>query len=427
MHRIPTRPVRAAAALLTLGLGATLAAPANPANAAPRRADLAVTVTADQTEISTVGGRADVTIDVRNVGTGTANGATVAISRPDGTGYSGWGENPSPPGWNCDFGTEWTCTTEPLAVGAVAEPLLLRLSLPAGQAGETAMVGAVATTSSQEPLLDNNSGQVALRYVAPDLAISMTAKPTQVIVGGQVTYWIDVRNLGAATDGVKVELFVPAGMRGVSYSGPYGWGCSLGTDTVTNIQSYLCLHNAVPAGGSAEPLTLTLQVENAAAGDTLTATSTAADESGAEQVTTNNRATAPITVVEAGHLSGAIWGDGDRDGIRDDFDSGSYMLAEWVTILPQDPADGDPQEIPVSLPYDGDYRVALKPGRYVLEVAVDKGELKDFSPPNVGDDATDSDVIATEDTNSYYRIARSAVVEVTAGGETVVDAGVVSP
>ncbi|NYF55780.1 hypothetical protein [Micromonospora purpureochromogenes] len=32
-------------------------------------------------------------------------------------------------------------------------------------------------------------------------------------------------------------------------------------------------------------------------------------------------------------------------------------------------------------------------------------------------------MIATEDTNSYYRIARSAVVEVTAGGATVVDAG----
>lgn len=63
--------------------------------------------------------------------------------------------------------------------------------------------------------------------------------------------------------------------------------------------------------------------------------------------------------------------------------------------LPQAPAEGDPADIRAPLQTDGTYRVALKPGRYVVEVTVDKYCQRDFSPPNVGDEATDSDIIPT--------------------------------
>ncbi|WP_422734628.1 SdrD B-like domain-containing protein [Micromonospora sp. WMMD558] len=430
MHRrtINNRWARAAAATLA-ALVAVGVTPATPATAAPKRADLRATVTAEPTEVPVEGGWTTMTVEVRNVGTGTANDVSLTISRPAGVLPGSGGENPSPPGWNCTYGEPvWTCSYGSLAAGEVTAPSLrLGVYVPPGGTDESVVVGAVATTTSKEEVLTNNSGSVTYRHVAPDLTVSMVAKPTSVIVGGQVTYWIEAHNSGAATDGVHVELPVPAGMRGVTGNGPYGWDCSLGTDTVTGVTSYGCAYSlGLATGATSEPLTITMAVEQLAPGDAPVATATVKSSSTTEENTANNEASATVTVVEPGILRGLVWTDHDRDGIREAGETGADWAVEGMTVLRQDPADGDPLEHPVTVSPDGTWQLPVKPGRYVVQAAVDPYYTRSFSPPNVGDDATDSDVVPLTDPGSYYLFAGSVVIDVAAGTETVVDVGVVT-
>lgn len=426
MHRKAHNRFRNKAAVVALAtVVSAVTMPADPAAADPKRADLSVTVTADPTDVSVEGQWATLAVDVRNVGTGTASNVAVTLSRPAGVGVGG-GENPSPPGWNCTFGEpDWTCVSGSLAPG-VAEQLTLQIYIPAGTTAETVVVGAVATTTSRESLLTNNSGTVTFRHVAPDLAVNMVAKPTEVIPGGEVTYWIDVRNLGGPARAVMIQLPVPAGMRGVTRQGPYGWDCSYGTDTTTGVSSYDCTYQGgLASGATSEPLTITTQVDQLAPGDTPAATVTVETVPGVEEVTTNNTASAAVTVVEPGFISGLVWSDYDRDGIRDAGEPGEGQTVKWVTVFPRSAADGDPVDYPVSVNADGTWRLALKPGQYVVQAGVDAYYSRFFSPPDVGDDATDSDVVPVDDPGNYYRYAESAVIAVTAGGESVVDIGII--
>ena len=335
----------------------------------PRRA---IVVTAQRfADVSVEGQWATLTVEVRNTGTGTANDVAVTISHPAGT-MVGGGENPSPPGWNCTFGeSDWTCASGSLAPGTVAAPLTLNIYIPAGTTAETVIVGAVAT--------------------------------------------------------VTVHLPVPAGMRGVSTGGVYGWDCSLGTDTTTSTQSYDCTQWAggLASGATSEPLTITMQVAQLAPGDTPVATVTTETRPGIEENTANNTASATVSVVEPGFLSGVVWSDYDRDGIRDAGEPGENWPVQWVTVFPQNSASGDPVDYPVSVNADGTWRLLVKPGRYVVQAGVDPYYSRSFSPPNVGDDATDSDVVPVDDPGNYYRYAESAVIDVTAGGENVIDIGII--
>ena len=71
----------------------------------------------------------------------------------------------------------------------------------------------------------------------------------------------------------------------------------------------------------------------------------------------------------------------------------------------------------------GRYTLLLPPGRYYVRVKV--GPTFDFTTPNVGDDATDSDVVFTSRAWDGA-VADSAVVDVPDGQETFVDIGLVS-
>lgn len=65
----------------------------------------------------------------------------------------------------------------------------------------------------------------------------------------------------------------------------------------------------------------------------------------------------------------------------------------------------------------------LKPGRYVVNVLLRPGVPYGFTTPDVGDDATDSDIVGS--TGGYYNRGWSAVVEVKDAGEGAVDIGLV--
>jgi hypothetical protein len=134
---------------------------------------------------------------------------------------------------------------------------------------------------------------------------------------------------------------------------------------------------------------------------------------------------ATTTYLAQGFISGHVWLDQDRDGQRDldepPVESGwdgvraLRFLEEGMTY----PAWDTPSAYVGS---DGAYTQRLAPRRYFVRVTV--SPALDFTTPNTGDEATDSDVVFTA--RAYDDVtAESAVVEVTDGHHTVIDIGLV--
>jgi hypothetical protein len=72
---------------------------------------------------------------------------------------------------------------------------------------------------------------------------------------------------------------------------------------------------------------------------------------------------------------------------------------------------------------EGRYALAVKPNQYRIEVIINVFALAwDFTTPNVGDEATDSDVVPVFP-DEFSSIAQSHVFELASGGETTVDIG----
>lgn len=410
-----------------LALSGTVAAlaPASPALAAPHRADVAVTITASPTEVTATGGVTIIDVDVRNVGTAAAGDVTVTITLPPGAGMAGEGTYFAE--WQCDVSTAptWTCVHGPLAAGATAESLTFDLYLPGGTHGDAVTVGAAARTSSRELSTTNNTGQVTVHYVAADLAVGMTAIPAEVVIGATVTLEVNVQNIGAGASGaLPVDVPLPDGMQPMSAGGLQGdWDCNFGRDLVTGVQYWHCTHAGLAPGEAAGPIVARGTVESGTPGETLRFTATAHPVDG-EVSTANNTAQASVAIVEPGIIRGILWTDYDRDGQRDSGEAGASFVYKLV-FLPQAPGDGDPTEITGVLNPNGTYVAALKPGPYVVQVQID-ARYRDFTLPDTGDDATDSDIV-TVDRNIYGGIdgGNSAVIDVAAGSDTAVDAGVV--
>ena len=286
----------------------------------------------------------------------------------------------------------------------------------------------VATTS-REAFTDDNTARATLGYIVvppPDLAVDMAIVPTEVIVGARIYFQIDVRNVGGPAPYADVELPVPANVDAVSPStGSEGWYCDFGRDVVTDIRYWHCQRGPLAAGEVANTIVLIGMVTSASAGDTVSFTTTAST-SELEENTGNNTASASVGVVQAGTIRGLVWSDVDANAQRSPDElgvsSGAYGV-QRLYFVPQAPAPGDPTVIEADVDSYGRYAIALKPGQYVVQVQVDAAYY-DFTTPNVGDDSTDSDIVNVE-TNSYYDIGSSAVIDVVGGGDVTVDAGLV--
>ena len=421
--------LRSALAVLALTTTMTALVPATSAIAAPRRADLAVTATASPAEVSTAGGTVTLTVGVRNAGRVAADDATATITLPPGAG----------PATDTVYTTEWQCdlTTSPviacvhpspLAAGAPAEAINLPVWLPAGTDGASTTIGVAVTSTSREVSTDNNTAQASVRYVAPlppDIVVGMRIVPTEVIVGGTIYFQVDVRNDGAGPASyVRLDLPVPANVDAVSPStGSEGWDCNFGRDVVTDIRYWGCTHGPVAAGASTQTLVLIGRVTSGSPGVVVPFTATARPAD-LEQDTSDNAATASVAVVQPGTISGLVWSDWDGNGQRSTDELGvsnGFYGVQQLVFVPQAPAEGDPTFIEADVDSYGRYSVALKPGAYVVQVWVHV-DYYDFTAANVGDDATDSDIVAVE-ADPYRKIGSSAVINLAGGSTTTVDAG----
>ncbi len=222
-------------------------------------------------------------ITVRNAGAVATSGAiTVTDTLPTGltaTAFAGTG-------WSCTL-SPLSCTrSDSIGAGASASPLTLTVTVAATA---PASVSNTATVSGggESNTTNNSATDVATIVGGPDLTIAKAH--TGNFAQGQTgaTYTITVTNSGTApTNGaITVSDALPNGLTATAFAGT-GWACTLSPLSCTR-------NEAIAAGASAPPLTLTVNISVNAPANVI---NVATVSGGGETTTTNNTAMDPTTI-----------------------------------------------------------------------------------------------------------------------------------
>jgi hypothetical protein len=259
--------LRAAVGVLSAA-GWVLLCPAAVGAAAPARPDLTASIAADPAQIPLAGGLFWLLVDVANVGTAPAQDVSVALRPPAGSTLAGDATS----SWECDY-TKWRCRyAQELAAGEAAESLRIPLRLPAGDEGTVLPASVTAATESREASTDNNTGQTAVTYadvLSPDLAVFLSASPTEVAVGATIDLQVDVSNRGRGpAPDAAVTLAIPLTMHPVSPgSGGSDWDCAFRSDA--SFGYWDCVHGPLAAGEFAAPILLAATLDAGTPGEVL--------------------------------------------------------------------------------------------------------------------------------------------------------------
>jgi uncharacterized repeat protein (TIGR01451 family) len=241
--------------------------------------DLSLTMTANPIA-TTVGGNLVYTLSVSNAGPSSAENVTVIQNLPAGIQYL---ESTTSQGTLTKSGSTLTIALGTLNAQSSATITVDAFPTQPGFFTSTASVGYPGT----DPNPDNNNASASVLVTKPtaDIAVTMTATPTSVPVGGQVTYNIDVTNNGpSVASDVTLTNFLPPNATVVYSSSPSPTIASLGSIGV----------------GSGKSVTLVLSPTVVG---TCSLTSTAGlDSTQIDPVPGNNTATATATVVPASSL-----------------------------------------------------------------------------------------------------------------------------
>ncbi len=207
-----------------------------------------------------VGLSASWTLQVTNIGPSTNVGPIVVTDAiPAGMSLTSGAQ----PGWDCGASTSsvLNCVrTNPLAAGAVADPIGLTASIsptavPLGDANAVVPNTATVTSPTLDRVATNNtSTDPTVIVAAADLSIDKVATAPLVSIGRDAEFLIRVTNNGPAPAvGVVVTDVVPPGLWAGGASGP-GWLC----DTVRDSGSITCqLPSRLEIGATTEPITIT--------------------------------------------------------------------------------------------------------------------------------------------------------------------------
>jgi hypothetical protein len=288
-----SRVVRAALALAIVtaavaGIAGTGAVPAVFAAAAPARPDLVVDVAANPAELPPVGGDVQVTIVVRNLGSGPANDVKVKIRPPAGSSLAGDASS----SWQCDYSV-WRCASGPLAAGGQAEVLTVPLRLPAASVGEVVTVSATVSTSSLETATTNNTDKAKVAYTAvADLGVELIGDGTDVSsLGGRQYAVVRVTNVGTApVSDVRLTMDPPAGSWVQTENFPTDqWTCDV------TAAPWVCTQGAL-APGESTVLDIPVMFPAGTSGDTMTMTATASTTT-PERSLANNSAQVTFTYI----------------------------------------------------------------------------------------------------------------------------------
>ncbi len=393
-------------------------------------ADLAMELLFADTEVSSLGGRSFVQARVTNVGTAEVADVRLTMDPPPGGRVQL--ENFTTDEWQCDVSAApWVCTRGALAPGALAY-LNIPLLFSPGTTGDTmTMTATASTTTTAERSLTNNRAQTTFRYITPEPAdlvlLGMDAYPPQVVAGDEVSIYINVDNIGGSpADNATVRLPLPDTVQPVSADGGDDWTCTVGQDADSGQRVWDCVKPRFHPESLefVSPIQLVATVGAGTPEGTLTFTATVRTDS-PEPNTDNNTLQATTTYLAQGFISGRVWLDQDRDGQRDADEPPVANGGDGIRVLRlmKEGLIYPAWDTPVAFVQgDGTYTQPLAPGRYF--VRVEASPTLDYTTPNTGDEATDSDVVFTA--RAYDGVtAESAVVEVVDGQHTVVDIGLV--
>ncbi|MBZ0268827.1 DUF11 domain-containing protein, partial [bacterium] len=206
------------------------------------------------------------TVDLSNTGPDTATNVVVALPLPAGI-TAGLG---TPDAGTWDGGAEvWTVPS--LAMGGAAQ-LVLGATIDLGTEGDSLTVSTTVTRVDQtDANADNDKAAVRLVVQSADLDVTTVANNGAPSVGDSVTLATLLRNLGPTdATGVILTDALPAGLTATGYTVSAGsYDSTTATWTV----------GSLPVG-SPDSLFVTATVDSAAAGDSLTYSSsvTAADQ-----------------------------------------------------------------------------------------------------------------------------------------------------
>jgi hypothetical protein len=220
---------------------------------------------------------------------------------------------------------------------------------------------------------------------------NVAVSSAEVLTGDSISIAAHVRNAGPRESGpVTVTVTLSAGLEAEPVDVDPAWTCS------NSVTSWTCTHAGIAPGEEvAETLVVGAKVVGGMPGDVLVVTASA-QTTGRELRTDNNSGQASVKVVAPAVISGVVWNDLDRDGQREAGEPPISSGPEGVRVLRLIPQSIDPlPTVDGVVAADGTYSVTVRPGQYLLQVWVD-GSLFMFSPPNVGDDATDSDLVFFE-------------------------------
>ena len=277
-----------------------LIASVSPASAA---ADLAITETASPALVAP-GGAITYSITVTNnggSGTGTAAAPQWVHTFPATVSFT---SVTNPAGWTCTINaTTVTCTAGSNLTSGSTASFTLVLTVGAGVAGQTAIAGSVAVSSTtSDPVSANNTATNSVTVTAADLAITQTRSPTTVSPGGTITYTIGVTNNGPST--AAAPVFTEATPTNTTFSSvapAAGWTCTNpavgGTGTIT------CTDGSNLANAGTAAFTVVVAV-NAGVTDGSTISATANLTSTTfDSASGNNAVTSSVTVSAPADLS----------------------------------------------------------------------------------------------------------------------------
>ncbi|HTZ49047.1 MAG TPA: C25 family cysteine peptidase [Verrucomicrobiae bacterium] len=240
-------------------------------------ADLQLTQVASANAVAAGGTYVYTDTVIDNGPTAAASGTvTVYMQTPPNTTYQSF------------TGTNWTCGTNPgaggvgpvictygatLASGGMASALAITFQVNSGTAAGTTIQSSATVTNSTlvDPIPANNTSITSI-VVEPatssDLALTMSVAPTPVFISSNLTYTLQVQNLGQLSAPVTSNVLtdtLPSGVTLVSVTPSAGWSCS-GTSTIS-----CSITAAMPMGATA---TIAITVTTPASASTLTNTAT---------------------------------------------------------------------------------------------------------------------------------------------------------
>jgi uncharacterized repeat protein (TIGR01451 family) len=245
------------------------------------KADLSITKTASESSV-VAGGLLTYTLTVTNHGPSTSTEATITDTLPSGLTLTAT----STSGASCNGESVITCSFESIASGSSAVVTLTTLVANA-DLGVLVNTATISTSTPQDPKLSNNAGTATTSVLVSDISVSQTVSPPIIVAGNEVTFTINVLNIGSATaTGVTLSDTLPSSLKWNLATSTRGacdifGDCALG-DIAVGESAGITLRASVSLGVSG-------QIEN-----TVVASSTSFDRS-----TGNNQASATAVVTPA--------------------------------------------------------------------------------------------------------------------------------